>query len=398
MAFSESPPRVALIYSDDIWRYEMSAAHPLRPVRWKRTFDLMDAAGLLQSPNVSILPPEPATVEDIQLFHSADYVGAVKALSSGLELPGGPMYGFGPGDNPVFSGMYEANALTSGGTMVAAKALADGAADVAFNFAGGHQHHAMADRASGFGVFNDTVMAARWLADRGLRVAYIDIDCHHADGVQAGFYESPEVLTISLHESGQFLFPGTGNVGETGRGDGEGYSVNIPLAPHTSDRAYLDAFDAIVPPLVEAFKPDVVFTQLGIDTHVLDPITHLRLTVQGHAAVVNRLKELAETCGRWLAVGGGGYDLGAVARAWTVDLAIMAGVTLPPELPPGLTAGNPGSTSDASDDETGEESGPTTYADEIEPNDELVEKQMRAFNDRSVQQVRDLVFPKFGLT
>ena len=142
MAFSDSPPRVALIYSDDIWRYGMGAAHPRRPVRWKRTFDLMDAAGLLQSPNVSILPPEPATVEDIQLFHSADYVGAVKALSSGLELPGGPMYGFGPGYNPVFSGMYEENALTSGGTMVAARALADVAAAVAFNVAGGRRHPA----------------------------------------------------------------------------------------------------------------------------------------------------------------------------------------------------------------------------------------------------------------
>ena len=386
MPFSESPPRVALVYSDDVWRYEMSDTHPLLPVRWKRTFDLMVAAGLVEAPNVSILPHRPATVEDIELCHSPAYVDAVKALSSGLELPGEPSYGFGPGDNPVFSGMYEANALTSGGTMVAAEAIENGAADVAFNFAGGHQHHAMADRASGFGVFNDTVMAARWLADRGLRVAYVDIDCHHADGVQAGFYDSPEVLTISLHESGQFLFPGAGNVDESGRGEGEGYSVNVPLAPHTSDSAYLDAFEAVVPPLVEAFRPDVLFTQLGVDTHVLDPITHLRLTVQGHAAVVSRLNELAAECGRWLAVGGGGYDLGAVARAWTVDLAIMAGVALPPELPPEITDAVPGSPA------------MTTYADDIEPNDELIEMQVHAFNDRSVEQVRELIFPHFGLT
>lgn len=391
MAFSVLPPRVALIYSDDVWRYEMSATHPLRPVRWKRTFDLMKAAGLIESPNVSVLPSRPATDDELRLFHTTEYVTAVKALSSGLELPAGPTYGFGPGDNPVFPGMFEANALAAGGTMVAAQAIADSSADVAFNIAGGHQHHAMADRASGFGVFNDTVMAAKWLAERGSRVAYVDIDCHHGDGVQAGFYDSPEVLTISFHESGQFLFPGTGNPGETGRGAGRGYSVNVPLAPYTSDRAYLDAFEAVAPPLIEAFQPDVLLTQLGIDTHVLDPITHLSLTVQGHAAVVNRLSELAAACGRWLAVGGGGYDLDAVARAWTVDLAIMAGVALPPEMPAEVTEsprspGSPGSRRQ------------TTYADDAVPVDELVEMQVRAFNDRSVDQVRELIFPHFGLT
>lgn len=382
MAFSQSPPRVALIYSDDVWRYEMSDTHPLRPLRWKRTYDLMDAAGLTRAQNISILQHRPATDDEITLGHTAEYLGAVKALSSGLELPVGPSYGFGPGDNPVFSGMYEANALTSGGTMVAAQAIADGSADVAFNFAGGHQHHAMSDRASGFGVFNDTVMAAQWLVDQGLRVAYIDIDCHHGDGVQAGFYDTPDVLTLSLHESGQFLFPGTGNVGESGRDRGENYSVNIPLAPHTSDAAYLAAFDAIVPPLVKAFKPDVLFTQLGVDTHVLDPITHLRLTVQGHAAVVSRLRELASECGRWLAVGGGGYDLGAVARAWTVDLAIMAEINLPPDLPATVP----------------ESPTATTYADALEPSDDLVEMQINAFNDRSVEQVKELIFPHFGLS
>jgi acetoin utilization protein AcuC len=382
VAFSVSPQRVAVVYSDDVWRYEMSATHPLRPVRWKWAFELMAAAGLTDASNVSIIPPRPATDNEIRLGHSAEYLSAVKAMSSGLELPAGPSHGFGPGDNPVYDGMYESNALTSGGTMVAAQAIADGSTDVAFNFAGGHQHHAMSDRASGFGVFNDTVMAARWLADQGMRVAYIDIDCHHGDGVQAGFYDSPEVLTISLHESGQFLFPGTGNVRESGHNAGLGYSVNVPLAPHTSDDAYLDAFEAVVPPLVEAFNPDVVFTQLGVDTHVLDPITHLRLTVQGHAAVVSRLRELASGCGRWLAVGGGGYDLGAVARAWTVDLAIMAGVTLPTDLPAPVP----------------ESPAATTYADDMDAPEDLIEMQVRAFNERSVAQVHEEIFPHFGLT
>jgi len=360
----------------------MSASHPLRPIRWKRVFDLIVAAGLTKAPNVSIIPPRPATDDEIKLGHSTDYLSAVKAMSLGLNSPTGPSHGFGPGDNPVYGGMYEANALTSGGTMVAAQAIADGSTDVAFNFAGGHQHHAMSDRASGFGVFNDTVMAARWLVDQGMRVAYIDIDCHHGDGVQAGFYSSKEVLTISLHESGQFLFPGTGNVRESGRDAGHGYSVNVPLAPYTSDAAYLEAFDAVVPPLVEAFKPDVVFTQLGVDTHFLDPITHLQLTVQGHAGVVRRLRELASESGRWLAVGGGGYDLGAVARAWTADLAIMAGVTLPADLP-ALVPETPAV---------------TTYADDPETSKEMVDMQVRAFNERSVAQVHEEIFPHFGLT
>jgi len=359
----------------------MSETHPLKPLRWKRTFDLMKAAGLTHVNNISFLPPCRATEDEITLAHTGDYLSAVKALSAGLELPSGPSYGFGPGDNPVFDQMYEANALTSGGTMVAARALAHDSADVAFNFAGGHQHHAMANRASGFGVFNDTVMAAKWLSAQGMRVAYIDIDCHHGDGVQAGFYETPDVLTLSLHESGQFLFPGTGDVREKGRGPGENYSVNVPLAPHTSDESYLRSFDAVVPPLIEAFKPDVLFTQLGIDTHVLDPITHLRMTVQGHASVVERLRDLASDCGRWLAVGGGGYDLGAVARAWTIDLAIMAQVNLPNNLPAIVP----------------EAPNTYNYADPLEQTDNLIEMQVNAFNDRSVSQVEEMIFPHFGL-
>lgn len=381
MPFSVSPPRVAVVYSDDMSRYEMSETHPLKPLRWKRTFDLMKAAGLTHVNNISFLPPCRATEDEITLAHTRDYLSAVKALSAGLELPSGPSYGFGPGDNPVFDQMYEANALTSGGTMVAARALAHDSADVAFNFAGGHQHHAMANRASGFGVFNDTVMAAKWLSAQGMRVAYIDIDCHHGDGVQAGFYETPDVLTLSLHESGQFLFPGTGDVRERGRGPGENYSVNVPLAPHTSDESYLRSFDAVVPPLIEAFKPDVLFTQLGIDTHVLDPITHLRMTVQGHASVVERLRDLASDCGRWLAVGGGGYDLGAVARAWTIDLAIMAQVNLPNDLPAMVP----------------EAPNTYNYADPLEQTDNLIEMQVNAFNDRSVSQVEEMIFPHFGL-
>ena len=197
-----------------------------------------------------------------------------------------------------------------------------------------------------------------------------------------GFYETDRVLTISIHESGQFLFPGTGYTDETGRGDGTGYSVNVPLAPYTGDEVWLEAFDAVVPPLLGSFEPDLVFTQLGIDTHFRDPITHLRLTTQGHNEAVRRLGELAAKSGRWVAVGGGGYDPGAVARAWTMDLATMAGFELPERIPE-LFESIPI---------------PATFADDSPPDlGPAVFEQTRAFAAESVRQIRENVFPVHGL-
>lgn len=354
----------------------------MKPVRIRYAYELAEAAGFLSLENSRVAEPRPATDDELGLFHERAYIDAVRAIGAGLGLPNEALYGFGPGDNPTYPGIFQAQALSAGSTMVAAELVARGDADVAFAPAGG-LHHAMPARASGFCVFNDPAMAIQALVREGNRVAYVDIDCHHGDGVQHAFYRSPDVLTISLHESGQFLFPGTGFVHESGEGDGEGFSVNVPLAPHTGDDTYASVFEAVVPPLIEAFEPDVIFTQLGIDTHFRDPITHLRLTTQGFARTVARLADLAGTVGKWVAAGGGGYDLGAVARGWSMAYAVMAGKDIPERVPDSFTS----------------YPGLTTFADE--PPDTLeghVAEQVRAFADQSVEEVRKRIFPRFGIS
>ena len=233
--------------------------------------------------------------------------------------------------------MFRHAALAAGGAMLAAERVLAGDVKNAFVPAGGMHHHAMHNRASGFGIFNDAVIAIKHLIAKGLRVFYVDIDVHHGDGVQAGLYDTDRAMSVSIHESGQWLFPGTGRPDETGIGDGEGYSVNIPLAPYTDDDLWHQAFDAVVLPLANAFEPDILFTQLGIDTHRDDPLAHLSLTTQGHNLAVRKFARLAAQIGcPWISVGGGGYDMSAVARAWTMDLATMAHFDLPERVPGSL--------------------------------------------------------------
>ena len=371
-----------LVYSPELAAFDLGPNHPLKPVRYANTVELMRTSGLLESPDLRIVPPRPASQPEIERFHDRDYVDVVRAIGAGMIVPGMGEFGFGMGDNPPARGLYDAAALSSGSSIVATELAMSGASPVAFAIAGGVHHHAMPARASGFGVFNDAVIAIQGLVDDGLRVAYVDIDCHHGDGVQLGFYETDRVLTISIHESGQFLFPGTGYTDETGRGDGTGYSVNVPLAPYTGDEVWLEAFDAVVPPLLGSFEPDLVFTQLGIDTHFRDPITHLRLTTQGHNKAVRRLGELAAKSGRWVAVGGGGYDPAAVARAWTMDLATMAGFELPERIPESFDSIPV----------------PAMFADDNPPDlGSAVFEQTRAFAAESVRQIRENVFPAHGL-
>ena len=371
-----------LVYSPELAAFDLGPNHPLKPVRYAHTVELMRASGLLESPGLRIVPPRPASQPEIERFHDHDYVDVVRAIGAGMIVPGMGEFGFGMGDNPPARGLFDAATLSSGSSIVATELAMSGASPVAFAIAGGVHHHAMPARASGFGVFNDAVIAIQGLVENGLRVAYVDIDCHHGDGVQLGFYETDRVLTISIHESGQFLFPGTGYTDETGRGDGAGYSVNVPLAPYTGDEVWLEAFEAVVPPLLGSFEPDLVFTQLGIDTHFRDPITHLRLTTQGHNEAVRRLGELAGKSGRWVAVGGGGYDPAAVARAWTMDLAAMAGFELPERIPESFDSIPV----------------PATFADDNPPDlGSAVFDQTRAFAAESVRQIKENVFPAHGL-
>jgi len=321
--------RTAFIYSEKLWERGHGEAHPLRPERLKRTYELLDAYGAFDSEDSLLVPPRQATVEELCLFHSQEYVTAVQKLSRGEEGVNAARYNFGTGDNPVFAGMYETEALKLGSGLVALELVLSGEVEVAFSFAGG-MHHARPAYASGFCVFNDVAVAIHKMLVEGLRVAYIDIDVHHGDGVQAAFYDNDRVLTISLHESGYCLFPGSGFVEEIGRGVGLGYAVNLPLAPYTDDETYVWAFREIVPPLVQEFEPDIVVTQLGIDTHYQDPLAHLCLTTEGYVAVIETIKSLAS---RWLSFGGGGYELDVVPRAWTLAYGVMRGQEFSDEIP-----------------------------------------------------------------
>lgn len=375
-------PKTALVYVDELSQYQLSPEHPLRPIRLQHMHELMRASGLLDLENIASSAPRIATKQEIETSHDPDYVSIVEAISNGAIAPGMGEFGLGTPDNPVRSGIYETTALCVGSTLTASELVTSGKTDIAFAPAGGVHHHAMPRSAAGFGIFNDAVIAMKAMVEEGLRVAYIDIDCHHGDGVQMGHYDSDQVLTISIHESGQWLFPGTGYVQEIGVGDGTGYSVNIPLSPYTQDNEWHAAFDVVIPPLVRAFNPDVLFTQLGIDTHFQDPLTHLSLTTQGFNLAVKKLGFLAAKIGKWVAVGGGGYDLSAVSRSWTMALASMANFDLPNDVPNEFTS----------------LSNLTTFADiPPAPAEQQYLDEIQSRNVQSLNEIRSLIFPKFGI-
>jgi len=327
--------RAGLVVCPDAKLYDHGPGHPLRPQRVLLTWDLIEALGLLERPNVERLGCVPATENELRLVHSADYIDATTRAGHGTEGDYS-RYGYGPGDNPIFAQMHEAGAIVAGASIAAARAVLDGAVAHAFNAAGG-LHHAMPSKASGFCVYDDPAIAIAWLLANGVgRVAYVDVDVHHGDGPQAIFWRDPRVLTISIHESGEYLFPGTGAASERGGGEAEGTKVNVPLPPGTDDEAWLTAFREVVPSLVRGWKPDVLVTQLGCDTHVTDPLAHLRLTTSAYRETAKMLHELAHGAagGRWVATGGGGYQWATVVpRAWTTYFAEMAEAELPDELP-----------------------------------------------------------------
>ena len=323
-------PRAAFIYDDLMSRHELRSDHPMRPVRLRYTYELLRGYEAFQHENAVLVSPRSAAEDELGWLHTPQYIEAVRRLSAGEWTQEAHRFNFSlQGDNPYYAGMYEAATLSSGATLLAAEMIANRAVDVAFNISGG-LHHAAAGHASGFCVFNDPALAVHYFLRQGMRVVYVDVDAHHGDGVQEAFFDDDRVLTISVHESGRYLFPGTGFVGEQGLGQGRGYSVNLPLFPYTGDDVYLDAFKQVVPPLVRAFAPDVLVTQLGIDSYHSDPLTHLQLTTLGFVEVI---REFAALGLPWLATGGGGYDLMAVARAWTLAFGVMLGEEWPDTLP-----------------------------------------------------------------
>jgi acetoin utilization protein AcuC len=321
--------KTGFIYTDAYFDYDYGPAHPLKIVRLKLTFELIKAYGLLDLPSVQTIITRRAEEDDLATFHSREYLNILKRAGEADLRGDAYAYGLGPGDNPIFPGLYDWSLWSTGATLQAVDFVANGEGDIAFNIAGG-LHHAMRSKASGFCYINDPVIGILRLLERGKRVAYVDIDAHHGDGVQKAFYQTNKVLTISLHETGYSLFPGSGFEYEIGEGEGEGYAVNLPLPPYTGDETYLWAFNEIVPPLIRAFKPDVVVTQLGVDSFYNDPLTNLHLTIYGYEKVLRRIKDVAP---KWVALGGGGYDVSNVTRAWTLAWAVMNGIELSDELP-----------------------------------------------------------------
>ena len=321
--------KTAFIYSDQFARFDYGSSHPLKPIRLKFTYELIKACRLIAIPDPRLIEPHPATDEDLLTYHTREYIDFLHQVNSGHHSGGGNAFGLGPGDNPIFRGVLDWSKLAAGASLKAADLVDSGETAIAFNIAGG-LHHAHASRASGFCYINDPVLAIQSLIARGRRVAYIDIDAHHADGVQEAFYNSDKVLTVSLHETGKALFPGSGFEHEIGEGTGRGYSVNIPLSPETDDELFVRAFTGIVPWLIDSFKPDIVVSQLGVDTFHSDPLAHLNITTNGFCQIVKMIKSLTP---KWVALGGGGYDLANVARAWTLAWAIMNDVDAPVEIP-----------------------------------------------------------------
>ncbi|MFD1739310.1 acetoin utilization protein AcuC [Bacillus salitolerans] len=306
------------IYSDKIENYRFNEHHPFNQVRVTLTKDLLLQSNLLQ--HTSIIKPRMATDEELALFHDRDYIQAVKDASKGkLSEDQAASYGIGTEDTPIFPNMHEASSLLVGGTLTAVDYVLEGKTTHALHLGGG-LHHGFRGKASGFCIYNDTAVAIKYIQHKyNLKILYVDTDAHHGDGVQFAFYDDPKVCTFSIHETGRYLFPGTGNVYERGYGEGYGYSFNIPLDAFTEDESFIEAYETALNEIADFFKPDIIITQNGADAHHLDPLTHLSCSMKIYEAIPRLAHKIAHKycMGKWIAVGGGGYDIWRVVpRAW----------------------------------------------------------------------------------
>ena len=323
----------AVVWDEALRAYDFGPGHPLAPIRVQLAMRLARDFGLLDTPTLEMLTPVvPATIEQIAAVHELDYIAAVQHASENPH-DADPLRGLGTPDDPAFAGMHDASALVAGATLMAAQAVHSGRTEHAVNIAGG-LHHAMPGSASGFCIYNDIGVAIAWLLAQGVeRIAYIDVDVHHGDGVQEMFYDDPRVLTISLHESPLTLFPGTGFPEEIGGPGALGSAVNVALPAGTGDQGWLRAFHAVVPQVLEAFDPQIIVSQHGCDSHIDDPLAHLALTIDGQRMSYEAIHRWAHRYagGRWIAVGGGGYEwVDVVPRAWTHLIAEAAGTPIDP--------------------------------------------------------------------
>lgn len=387
-----------VVWDPAMTAYNFGHSHPMAPERMELTARLAASLGLLDLEHVTVSAPGVASDAELCTVHSPEFVAAVRRVSADpgtedLER------GLGTEDDPAFAGMHEASARLAGGSILAAAAILDGSAVRAVNFGGG-MHHAARDRASGFCIYNDAALAIQRLLDGGLqRVVYIDIDAHHGDGTQSIFWDDPRVLTISLHETGLTLFPGTGYANEIGGPNAQGSAVNVALPAGTGDGGWLRAFHAVVPQLVGAFEPEVIVSQHGCDSHRLDPLTHLNISVDAQREAATAISNLAARyCGnRWISTGGGGYNvITVVPRAWSHLIAIAAGRPVP------LRTAVPEDWRSYVKEKYGDKYGvapPEMMGDDVDlwwrswevgfdPNDEV---------DRTVMATRKEIFPLYGL-
>ncbi|WP_258069898.1 acetoin utilization protein AcuC [Arthrobacter sp. SX1312] len=332
---SRSAVPLQVAWDESMLAYDFGGQHPMNPERLHLTARLARDCGLLELDGVTVAAPPVASDDDLAAVHSPDYIGAVRRISSNPDTSD-EARGLGTEDTPAFAGMHEASARLAGGSLDAAEAIIRGSAVRAVNFGGG-MHHAARSRASGFCIYNDAAASIQRLLDRGVpRVLYIDVDAHHGDGTQSIFWDDPRVMTISLHETGMSLFPGTGFASETGGPGAEGYAVNVALPTVAGDAAVLRAFHAVVPQLAAAFAPGVIVSQHGCDSHREDPLTNLRVSVDAQHALMVGVRELADRLceGRWIATGGGGYALASVVpRSWSLLVAVAAGAPMGPATP-----------------------------------------------------------------
>lgn len=313
-----------VVWDETFTAYNFGPGHPMGPARLDLTARLSRSLGVLDG--LTVLSPGVATDEVLESVHAPDYIAAVKAASADPSRADHAR-GLGTDDDPAFEGMHEASARVVEGTRMIAEAVWTGQTEHGVNFCGG-LHHAAADAASGFCIYNDIAVGIQWLLDHGAeRVAYVDIDVHHGDGVEKIFWDDPRVLTVSVHENGRVLFPGTGWPHETGGPHADGTSVNIALPPGTGDSAWLRSINSVILPVVRSFRPEVLVTQHGCDTHLNDPLAHLAITIDAQRYAAEALHRLAHEVsgGRWIALGGGGYELvDVVPRSWTHLTAIAA--------------------------------------------------------------------------
>lgn len=388
---------MAVVWDEALRGYDFGPAHPMSPIRMVLAMRLITEFGLLDHANVTVLSEVPAASDaDLLRVHTPELIAAVRQAGA---APGGvylPDFGIGTADTPAFAQMHDASARVVGATLMAAKAVHSGEADHAVNIAGG-LHHSMPGKVSGFCVYNDLAVAITWLLEQGVeRIAYIDVDVHHGDGVQEVFWNDPRVLTVSIHESPRTLFPGTsGWPQEVGGPDALGSAVNIALPAGTGDQGWLRAFHAITPQLLEEFKPQVIVSQQGCDSHFDDPLANLSMSIDGQRMAYEAIHRWAHRYagGRWIATGGGGYDwVGVVPRAWAHLVAVAVGKPIKPRtsLPIGFqefaleVAGRP-APFEMTD---GYDPWPKNWELGYDPDDPL---------DQAVIATRKAVFPHHGL-